>query len=87
MLPTKVTAAELRQLFDALSIEAKVNQGLLGQVEFWVGRRGSSRVVEYVLPNNWKLARAHQWLKPDRSWSKPDPKWLHIEDVTLYVGR
>ncbi len=83
--PVKMTVAELRQLFEALQIEAKAKDGTISQRDFWVGRRGASRVVEYILPNRWMLAIAHQWRRPTGAWSKPDPKWLHVDNVTLYV--
>lgn len=83
--PVKVTLAELRQLFDALEIESKVREGSISQREFWEGKGGRSRVVEYILTNRWILAIAHQWRMPGGVWSKPDPKWLHVDSVTLYV--
>lgn len=83
--PVEVTHVELRQLFDALQIEAKVREGSISQREYWVAERRPSRVVEYILPNRWILGIAHQWRRSGGVWSKPDPKWLHVDNVTLYV--
>lgn len=80
-----ISRDELRELFAAMQIEAKAQEGRLGRTILWEAkRRPGSEILQYRLPNGWIIAVAHRWRDKSGHWSRPDPKALLLDQARLY---